>query len=136
MLILTACSTTPPIAATPSVDFENSVYQFVDSFGQGEITLSDGKYEKETELGSEHITFMARALGEVGQLGDVGVVILAHNAGGSGIFYRLGVYDYEDGVLVEKAYRWLGDRVIIHHLVAYGADHHDFGVIGIYCPVA
>lgn len=116
MLILTACSTTPPIAATPSVDFMNSVYRFVDSFGQGEITLSDGKYEKETELGGEHISFVTRAHGEVVPLRDVEVVILAHNAGGSGIFYRLGIYRYEDGALVEEAYMWLGDRVIVHHL--------------------
>ncbi|MGD8455432.1 MAG: hypothetical protein PVF83_03525 [Anaerolineales bacterium] len=116
ILTITACSATPPIAATPSVDFKNSIYRFVDSFGQGEITLSDGKYEKETELGSEHISFVTRAHGEIVPLRDVEVILLAQNAGGSGIFYRLGVYRFEDGVLVEEAYMWLGDRVIIHHL--------------------
>jgi hypothetical protein len=115
-LVLAACSTAQPATTMPSIDFENSVYRFVDSFGQGEVTLSDGKYQKETELGGERITFVTRALGELGQPGDVSVVILAQNAGGSGTFYRLGVYQYEDGVLAEKVYLWLGDRVIVHHL--------------------
>jgi hypothetical protein len=115
-LVLAACSTAQPATTMPSIDFENSVYRFVDSFGQGEVTLSDGKYQKETELGGERITFVTRALGELGQPGDVSVVILAQNAGGSGTFNRLGVYQYEDGVLAEKVYIWLGDRVIVHHL--------------------
>lgn len=115
-LVLAACSTTQPATAMPAIDFENSVYRFVDSFGQGEVSLSDGQYQKETELGGEHISFVTRALGELGQFGDVSVVILAQNIGGSGTFYRLGVYQYEDGVLAEKAYQWLGDRVIVHHL--------------------
>jgi hypothetical protein len=115
-LVLAACSTTLPTPALPAVDFANNTYRFVDSFGQGEVGLSDGKYEKETELGGESITFVTRALGEVGQLGEVGVVILAQNAGGSGTFYRLGVYQEENGVLAEKAYMWLGDRVIVHFL--------------------
>lgn len=115
-LVLAACSTTQPVTTKPTIDFENSVYRFVDSFGQGEVSLSDGMYQKETELGGERITFVRRALGELGQLGDVSVVILADYAGGSGTFYRLGVYQYEDGVLAEKAYQWLGDRVIVHHV--------------------
>jgi hypothetical protein len=112
--LLTACSTQQPEIAP--IDFENGIYQFGDSFSLEQVPLSDGTYKRETEFGGESVAFVTHASGEIGQFSEAGVAILAHSAGGSGTFYRLGVYQYEGGVLVESAYLWLGDRVIVHHL--------------------
>jgi len=96
--------------AITSEDFENGTYQLLGTFSQNPVTLSDGQFETQTELGRESLSLVTHVIGETN------VAVLAHNLGGSGTFYRLGVYNSVDGILVERAFAWLGDRVIVHFL--------------------
>ena len=109
--LLYACSTRQ---AEPVVfDFENVHYKFSDivMYSPEEVILSDGYFK--TSYGAS-VRLVSHAVGKVEPLGEVGVAILAHHGGGTGTFYRLGVFEKNGEALVEIANTWLGDRVIIH----------------------
>jgi hypothetical protein len=106
--VFVSYATQQPTATPP--DFENGTYQLLGSFNPNPVTLSDGIFETQTDLGRESLSYITHALGELD------VAILAQYGGGSGTFYRLGVYNNVDGILVEWAFTWLGDRVIVHFL--------------------
>ncbi len=107
-VVLVSCAPQQPVSTT--LDFENGTYQLLGTFSPNPVTLSDGHFETQTEMGRESYSLMKHVIGEID------VAVLAQSSGGSGTFYRLGVYNYVDGTLIEQAYTWLGDRVIIHFL--------------------
>jgi hypothetical protein len=107
-VVLVSCVTQQSEIAT--LDFENGTYQLLGSFSHNPMTLSDGHFETQTEWGRESLSLVTKVIGEMN------VAVLAHYAGGTGTFYRLGVYNNVDGILVEQAFAQLGDRVIVHFL--------------------
>jgi hypothetical protein len=107
-VVLVSCATQKPTITTE--DFENGTYQFLGSFNPNPVTLSDGHFETQTELGRESLSLVTHVIGVTN------VAVLAQSSGGSGTFYRLGVYNSGDGIFVEQAFTWLGDRVIVHYL--------------------
>ncbi len=123
-LVLAACGGTdsPAVDAAAPVDAASATYEGLAGVPEL-VTLADGKWEGEPEVegaSSAPAAYLSRHLTTRGDLDGDGTpetaAVVVTTSGGTGSFINLVIFSEVDSALVQRAHRFLGDRLRIRSL--------------------